>query len=150
MNRYFETCKPATCYPAVSKNVLMSNVSRGHSPVHSVVNSTRTFLTAHQYNSRPVAIVNTSAGAAEASPNYEFISQQNAGSFPCHHPINPHMCDCENRLQTFVDQATNWPAHRINATPREIVDAGFFYLGKMMLFVKRLHRVEFKTNYQFF
>ena len=107
----------------------MSNTSRDHSPVHSVVTFTWTFLAAQQSNSRPVSIVNTSAGTAEASPNYEFISQRNAGTFPCHHPINPHMRDRENRLQTFVDPATNWPAHRINATPREIVDAGFFYLG---------------------
>ena len=114
----------------------MSNTSRGHSPVNSAVTSTWTVPTTHQSNSRSVAIVNTSAGTTEASPTYQSIPQRNASTFPCHHPINPHMRDRENRLQTFVDRATNWPAHRINATPREIVDAGFFYLGMAMLFLK--------------
>ena len=121
----------------------MSNTSFGHSPLNSAVTSTWTVPTTHQSNSCPVSTVNTSVGASEASPNYESIPQRNVSTFPCHHPINPHMCDRENRLQTFVDRATNWPAHRINATPREIVDAGFFYLGKIMFFEKCLLRKRF-------
>ena len=33
------------------------------------------------------------------------------------------------RLQTFLDNFTTWPAHRIRATPQQIVDAGMYYLG---------------------
>ena len=50
-------------------------------------------------------------------------------TFPCHHPINPHMRSKEARLQTFLDNSTRWPAHRIRATPQQIVDAGMYYLG---------------------
>ena len=74
--------------------------------------------------------VNKSTPVVGQITNNASIPQRNAEIFPCSYPINPHMRDNDNRLQTFVDRATNWPAHRINATPREIVDAGFFYLGK--------------------
>ena len=50
-------------------------------------------------------------------------------TFPCNHPINPHMRSKEARLQTFLDNSTRWPAHRIRATPQQIVDAGMYYLG---------------------
>ena len=43
--------------------------------------------------------------------------------FPCHHPVNPHM-------RTFIDNSSIWPAHRIRATPQQIVDAGMYYLGE--------------------
>ena len=77
-----------------------------------------------------VSRANASTSVAEADPNYESMPQSSPGIFPCLHPINPHMRDSENRLQTFADRAANWPAHRINATPREIVEAGFYYLGQ--------------------
>ena len=50
-------------------------------------------------------------------------------TFPCNHPINPHMRSNEARLQTFLDNSTRWPAHQIRATPQQIVDAGMYYLG---------------------
>ena len=53
----------------------------------------------------------------------------NNHTFPCLHPINPHMRSREARLQTFLDHCTVWPAHRIRASPQQIVDAGMFYLG---------------------
>ena len=77
-----------------------------------------------------VSRVNASTSVAEADPNYESMPQPSPGIFSCLHPINPHMRDSEVRLQTFADRAANWPAHRINATPREIVEAGFYYLGQ--------------------
>ena len=49
--------------------------------------------------------------------------------FPCNHPINPHMRSKNARLQTFLDHSTTWPAHRVRATPQQIVDAGMYYLG---------------------
>ena len=49
--------------------------------------------------------------------------------FPCLHPVNPHMRNEAARLQTFLDNLTVWPAHRINATPEEISRAGMYYLG---------------------
>ena len=51
--------------------------------------------------------------------------------FPCRFPINPHMRSEEARLQTFLDHSNTWPAFRISATPREIVEAGMYYLGKL-------------------
>ena len=50
-------------------------------------------------------------------------------TFPCNNPINPHMRSKEARLQTFLDNSTRWPAHRIRATPQQIVAAGMYYLG---------------------
>ena len=62
--------------------------------------------------------------------NQHSQSQQNlVHVFPCHHPINPHMRSREARLQTFLDHSTTWPAHRVRATPQQIVDAGMYYLG---------------------
>ena len=49
--------------------------------------------------------------------------------FSCSHPINPHMRSKNARLQTFLDDSMTWPAHRIRATPQQIVDAGMYYLG---------------------
>ena len=51
-------------------------------------------------------------------------------TFPCLHPVNPHMRSSEARLQTFLDNSSIWPAHRIRATPQQIVDAGMYYLGE--------------------
>ena len=50
--------------------------------------------------------------------------------FPCLHPVNPHMQCSEARLQTFLDNSSIWPAHRIRATPLQIVNAGMYYLGE--------------------
>ncbi len=49
--------------------------------------------------------------------------------YPCRYPCNPHMELREARLQTFLDFASIWPAHRIDATPAQIADAGMYYLG---------------------
>ncbi|XP_076803086.1 uncharacterized protein LOC143447047 [Clavelina lepadiformis] len=49
--------------------------------------------------------------------------------FPCSNPVNPHMRSKESRLQTFLDHSSSWPAHRIRATPRQIANAGMYYLG---------------------
>ena len=58
-------------------------------------------------------------------------------TFPCFHPVNPHMRSTEARLQTFIDNSSIWPAHRIRATPREIVDAGMYYLGGLNTKIER-------------
>ncbi|CAK8686356.1 unnamed protein product [Clavelina lepadiformis] len=49
--------------------------------------------------------------------------------FPCSNSVNPHMRSEESRLQTFLDHSSSWPAHRIRATPRQIANAGMYYLG---------------------
>ncbi|CAK8686351.1 unnamed protein product [Clavelina lepadiformis] len=49
--------------------------------------------------------------------------------FPCSNPVNTHMRSEESRLQTFLDHSSSWPAHRIRATPRQIANAGMYYLG---------------------
>ena len=56
-------------------------------------------------------------------------SENLRNTFPCLHPVNPHMRSSEARLQTFLDNSSIWPAHRICATPQQIVNAGMYYLG---------------------
>ena len=75
---------------------------------------------------------NTNSNNSQNNQEDEIELQQRREVFPCHHPINPHMQNREVRLQTFIDRSETWPRHRINATPQEIADAGFFYLGKFM------------------
>ena len=60
------------------------------------------------------------------------VPAENAELFPCLHPVNPHMRTEEARLQTFIDNSSIWPAHRVRASPREIVDAGFYYMGELL------------------
>ena len=47
--------------------------------------------------------------------------------FPCLYPASAHMRNEESRLETF-DQ--RWPSQMVTATPREIANAGFFFLGE--------------------
>ena len=44
--------------------------------------------------------------------------------FACHAPYNPPMVNSDERLQSFTK---NWPVKR-HVTPREMADAGFYYL----------------------
>lgn len=44
--------------------------------------------------------------------------------FPCNNPCTPSMVELNKRLMTYVA----WP-HHIKATPRELAEAGFVYLG---------------------
>ena len=66
--------------------------------------------------------------AEVAQENEELSSRQI--NFPCLHPVNPHMRSSEARLQTFLDNCSICLAHRIRATPQQIVDAGMYYLGE--------------------
>ena len=50
--------------------------------------------------------------------------------FPCLCPVNPHMRNFEDRLQTFDHR---WPKLKINPTPRHIAKAGFFFLGLLVV-----------------
>lgn len=67
-----------------------------------------------------------------SGPNFvcEINEQERRRVFPCLSPINPHMCRKEARMQTFLDHSANWPAHKIRASPQNIVDTGMFYLGE--------------------
>ncbi|XP_076800003.1 baculoviral IAP repeat-containing protein 7-like isoform X9 [Clavelina lepadiformis] len=74
----------------------------------------------------------TSSCAATERPRIteERTTNQNLTRlFPCSNPVNPHMMSEESRLQTFLDHSSSWPAHRIRATPRQIANAGMYYLG---------------------
>ena len=44
--------------------------------------------------------------------------------FACHAPYNPHMVNSDERLQSFTK---TWPV-KGHVTPREMADAGFYYL----------------------
>ena len=48
--------------------------------------------------------------------------------FSCVQPINPHMQCIADRLKTF-HFTENWLNKKIQATPFERADAGFYYLG---------------------
>ncbi|CAK8695787.1 unnamed protein product [Clavelina lepadiformis] len=56
-------------------------------------------------------------------------AQSNTNLFSCLNRVNPHMRSEESRVQTFLDHSSSWPAHRIRATPRQIANAGMYYLG---------------------
>ena len=111
--------------------VLMSPSSCGHSTISSI---TTTNWTPPLQTATVRSVPNVrNISSIGVDPLNESMPQANPEIYPCLHPINPHMRDSENRLQTFADRAANWPAHRINATPREIVEAGFYYLGELGL-----------------
>ena len=88
------------------------------------------FLSASTFRRNSPPLVNSASTTSHTGSTNQSIPRSNLELFPCRQPINPHMRNCEARLQTFAERATNWPAHRINATPREITEAGFFYLGE--------------------
>ena len=56
--------------------------------------------------------------------------QMNLELFPCQNPAHPRMRQRERRLETFLQESSTWPAHHINATPWDIAQAGFYYIGK--------------------
>ena len=66
---------------------------------------------------------------AEVAQENEELSSRRI-NFPCLHPVNPNMRSSQARLQTFLDNSNIWLAHRIRATPLQIVDAGMYYLGE--------------------
>ena len=49
--------------------------------------------------------------------------------FPCNNAYSPHMTSLESRLQTFIDRERNWSQVRVKATPKQMAEAGLFYLG---------------------
>ena len=56
--------------------------------------------------------------------NIQALLRQN---FPCSFPVNPHMKEESARLVTF-DQ--RWPSSKIQATPLQVAQAGFYFLGE--------------------
>jgi len=87
--------------------VLRSNPSQGHPPVSSTTTTGWTPIL-QTASVRPTSRINNSTGTVRVNSNEQSIPQQHAEVFPCLHPINPHMRDSENRLQTFVDRAASW------------------------------------------
>ena len=64
----------------------------------------------------------------DSVPESDLMRQNITSQFPCLFPVNPQMYKKLDRLQTF--KVPNiWP-HHILATPNELADAGFFYLGE--------------------
>jgi len=49
--------------------------------------------------------------------------------YPCDNAYSPHLTSLESRLQTFIDRERNWSKVRVKATPRQMAEAGLFYLG---------------------
>ena len=60
--------------------------------------------------------------------NFHEGGSASEAEFSCVLPINPHERCFADRLQTF-HLTENWPNEKIRATPFEIADAGFYYLG---------------------
>ena len=81
-------------------------------------------------HSRPQPFTISPPDAPPTTGENQEPSENLGDIFPCLHPVNPHMRSNEARLQTFLDNCSIWPAHRIRATPQEIVDAGMYYLGE--------------------
>ena len=53
-------------------------------------------------------------------------------TFPCHHPINPHMRFFDARLQTFFENIDSWnSSSELLATPDELANAGLYCLGRL-------------------
>ena len=52
------------------------------------------------------------------------IAENVEESFACRAPYNPHILNSDERLQSFTK---NWPVKE-HITPREMADAGFYYL----------------------
>ena len=52
------------------------------------------------------------------------IAENKEESFACRAPYNPHMLSSDERLQSFTK---NWPV-KGHVTPREMADAGVYYL----------------------
>uniref|UniRef100_H2Z959 RING-type domain-containing protein n=1 Tax=Ciona savignyi TaxID=51511 RepID=H2Z959_CIOSA len=46
--------------------------------------------------------------------------------FSCQYPVSPYMRNEESRLETYDHR---WPSTNIRATPQQIANAGFFFLG---------------------
>ncbi|WP_095210629.1 RING-HC finger protein [Endozoicomonas ascidiicola] len=63
-----------------------------------------------------------------APPDSSESEQRNLDvMFPCHYPVSPHMRNEDARFETFDYR---WPGGRVNATPQQIANAGFFFLGE--------------------
>nr|XP_039257850.1 baculoviral IAP repeat-containing protein 3-like [Styela clava] len=60
-------------------------------------------------------------------PEYPDTPDERATNFPCRFPSNPHMRNLAAREDTFDRR---WPVGRTAATPAEISQAGFFFLGE--------------------
>ena len=82
------------------------------------------------YSAPPAATSRPAVSRASAQIGHPRRTSPLYDTFPCLHPVNPHMRSSEARLQTFLDNSSIWPAHRIRATPQQIVDAGMYYLGE--------------------
>nr|CAB3225588.1 ZF(RING)-14 zinc finger protein [Phallusia mammillata] len=53
--------------------------------------------------------------------------------FQCQYPVSPHMRNEDTRFESFDHR---WPESQVNATPRQIARAGFFFLGTKLLKIK--------------
>jgi len=53
--------------------------------------------------------------------------RERAQRFPCNNPRHPTMRRLESRLNTF----RTWPPFHTERPPREIAEAGFFFIGLM-------------------
>nr|XP_039257848.1 uncharacterized protein LOC120334400 isoform X1 [Styela clava] len=60
-------------------------------------------------------------------PEYPDTPDERARNYPCRFPSNPHMRNEVARQDTFDRR---WPVGRTAATPAEISQAGFFFLGE--------------------
>ena len=103
-----------------------------HSPITGLedVSSAMSQSTSTRQNPASHTSAATNRPKVHADPATDTNRRTSSDIFPCRNPINPHMRSVETRLQTFADRASYWPAHHINATPRDIANAGFYYLGE--------------------
>ncbi|XP_076810246.1 baculoviral IAP repeat-containing protein 2-like [Clavelina lepadiformis] len=109
------------------------------------IQQTTTSATSSDSTSTSYAI--STSRANEADHRNFITSQSNTNLFSCLNPVNPHMRSEESRVQTFLDHSSSWPVHRIRATPRQIANAGMYYLGKCEFILQQrgvdyVHRIS--------
>ncbi|XP_076811409.1 baculoviral IAP repeat-containing protein 7-like isoform X2 [Clavelina lepadiformis] len=111
----------------ITAGEVITNGIRSNSPnaTAATVFQTATFRNSSCTTPPPSVVAST---IANSHRNLE-TNLGNMNLFPCSNPMNPHMRSEESRLQTFLDHSSSWPAHRIRATPKEIANAGMYYLG---------------------
>ncbi|XP_076799916.1 inhibitor of apoptosis protein-like isoform X1 [Clavelina lepadiformis] len=124
------TSQPVTSHTSnigLTTTEFNSNVTIQANVTITTSSQSASFTSLPRSTSPPSVIAATRAN--QVSHRNVGILQANMNLFPCSNPVNPHMRSEESRLQTFLDHSSSWPAHRIRATPRQISNAGMYYLG---------------------
>ncbi|XP_076810492.1 uncharacterized protein LOC143453191 [Clavelina lepadiformis] len=115
--------RPITAGKVITNGIGITSNSLNATPI--TVFQTATFRNSSCSTPPPSVVASTMANSRRNLA----ANLGNMNLFPCSNPVNPHMKSEKSHLQTFLDHSSSWPAHRIRATPRQIANAGMYYLG---------------------